>query len=159
MFTHSFTTCVFYVCFFFSLSLFFKVEINSSTLTPLFRPGSVHSGSAKAYQGLTYSSPHSTQCGCCTSKPYSIHNHLCTRTCWSTKNLSSLKKTTEAFSLCHECRYYRCLLTLTSWHFPTRKAMKAWMKNWTIRDFSFRLFFFCGGGSFFLGVSFWKSIK
>ena len=122
MFTHSFTTCVFYVCFFFSLSLFFKVEINSSTLTPLFRPGSVHSGSAKAYQGLTYSSPHSTQCGCCTSKPYSIHNHLCTRTCWSTKNLSSLKKTTEAFSLCHECRYYRCLLTLTSWHFSCQQS-------------------------------------
>ena len=40
LFNHSFPTCGFF--FFF----FFKVEISSCTLVPLFRPGSVHSGSA-----------------------------------------------------------------------------------------------------------------
>ena len=39
MFNNSFPVCAF---FFF----FFKVEISSRTLIPLFRPGSVHSGSA-----------------------------------------------------------------------------------------------------------------
>ena len=37
MFDNSFPACAF----------FFKVEINSRTLIPLFRPGLVHSGSAR----------------------------------------------------------------------------------------------------------------
>ena len=40
MFDASFPTCVFFKYF------FFKVEISSCTLIPIFRPGSVHSGSA-----------------------------------------------------------------------------------------------------------------
>ena len=40
MFDHSFPACAFF--FFF----FFKVEISLRTLIPLFRPGSVHRGSA-----------------------------------------------------------------------------------------------------------------
>ena len=39
MFNHSFPVCNFF------LSFFFKVEISSHTLIPLFMPGSVHSGS------------------------------------------------------------------------------------------------------------------
>ena len=41
MFDNSFPACAFFL-------LFFKVEISSCTLIPLFRPGSVHNGSASS---------------------------------------------------------------------------------------------------------------
>ena len=50
MFVNSFPTCAvfFSFCFvlFFVVVVVFVVEITSRTLIPLFRPGSVHSGSA-----------------------------------------------------------------------------------------------------------------
>ena len=45
MFDNSFPACDFLL--FFLFFFFFKVEINSRTLLQLFRPGSVHSGSAR----------------------------------------------------------------------------------------------------------------
>ena len=44
IFNHSFPACALFFVFF--VCLFFEVEISSRTLIPLFRPGSVHSGSA-----------------------------------------------------------------------------------------------------------------